>query len=104
MQLCSSPGGTEFAKWINIDKWLTDYAAKYTQEDHNLNQGVVGMSHNQVGHRMKAQALDQDHSKAPVEEVQPMRSRRAHADRQTEAKEEIPMLQLWKIWAYLPRL
>jgi len=32
------------------------------------------------------------------------RSRRAHADRQTEAKEEIQMLQLWMIWAYLMRL
>jgi len=64
-------GGIEFAKWIDIDKWLTDYAAKYTQEDCNLNLGAVGTSHNQVGCKMQALSLDQDYSKAPVEEVQP---------------------------------
>jgi len=44
-------GGIEFAKWINIDKWRIDYAARYAQEDCNLNQRAVGTSHNQVGRK-----------------------------------------------------
>jgi len=47
-------GGIEFAKWIDIEEWLIDYAAKYAQEDRNLNQGAVGMSHNKVGRNKQA--------------------------------------------------